>query len=65
MNSLRSPAPGVFNLGNKRNNSLISAANTVANNVTNAANTAVNTVVNTVSNATNTSNGVRQVRVLL
>lgn len=65
MNSLRSPAPGVFNLGNKRNNSLVSAANTVANNVTNAANTAVNTVVNTMTNSRNTSNSVSITQVLL
>jgi len=62
MNSLRSPAPGgLFNLGNKKNNSLISAANTVATNAINAA----NTVVNAANSSMNTTNGVSIIQVLL
>ena len=62
MNSLRSPAPGVFNLGNKKNNSLVAAANSVVNAVNTAANTVANNVANT---ASNTSNGVNITQVLL
>lgn len=65
MNSLRSPAPGVFNLGNKKNNSFVSAANTAMNTVTNAMNSATNTVTNAASRTMNTSNGVSIIQVLL